>query len=179
MTNPADLAARLQELEARVAALEEERGGTAPRAPGLPPEGGDFWALDTLTARFPGGALVFAGHVSLPGGKRYGWQEGALTPDLLAADWTEAAPALAALGHPLRLTLLAAVLRGQETTADLQAHPDLAGAGKLYHHLRELQAAGWLAPQGRGRYGVPVQRVVPLLVILRACGPLPPADQDA
>lgn len=58
---------------------------------------------------------------------------------------------LAALGHPLRLTLLRAVFRGQDTTAAFQTNSELAGAGKLYHHLRELQAAGWLVPGGRER----------------------------
>ncbi|GAA5514360.1 hypothetical protein Dcar01_03115 [Deinococcus carri] len=163
MTDLAALEARVRALEDRLAVLEEER-------PGGPPPAGDFWALDTLTARYPAGALVFAGHVKLPTGEQYGWQEGESLPDLLEADWQAAAPALAALGHPLRLTLLRAVLHGEQTTADLQAHPGLAGAGKLYHHLRELQAAGWLVPEGRGRYVVPAQRVIPLLVVLRATG---------
>lgn len=171
MNDSPDLEARLRALEERVRALEAGREG-----PAAPPTGnGDFWALDTLTGRYPQGAVLFSGHVELPTGERYVWQETALAPDLLAADWGEVAPALAALGHPLRLALLRAVLHGQRTTADLQAQPDLAGAGKLYHHLRELQAAGWLTPQGRGRYGVPGARVVPLLAILRATGPLPAA----
>lgn len=163
-----DLEDRLRALEARVAALEGERTDTRPS--GSPPQSGDFWALDTLTARHPAGAVVFAGHVSLPTGAAYGWQQAAHAPDLLASGWEDAAPALAALGHPLRLTLLRAVLHGQDTTAAFQAHPELAGAGKLYHHLRELQAAGWLVAEGRGRYGVPAGRVVPLLVILHATG---------
>ena len=96
----------------------------------------------------------------------------AQTPDLLAADWEGAAPLLAALGHPLRLAILRAVLHGQHTTAELQADPNLAAGGKLYHHLRDLQAGGWLLLQGRGQYTVPAERVLPLLVILRAAGGL-------
>ncbi|MEF2277099.1 hypothetical protein V3W47_02235 [Deinococcus sp. YIM 134068] len=167
MTAPPDLEDRLRVLEERVEALEGQR--TDPPTPS-PTPGSDFWALDTLTTRHPQGAVLFSGHARLPTGERYGWQDTALTPDLLAADWGGAAPALAALGHPLRLALLRAVLHGQRTTAEFQARPDLAGAGKLYHHLRELQAAGWLSPQGRGRYMVPAGRVVSLLVILRAAG---------
>ena len=169
MADSPDLSERLRALEARVAALEGERS----RPSASPSQGGDFWALDALTARHPGGAVVFAGHVALPTGAAYGWQQTVLTPDLLASGWEDAAPALAALGHPLRLTLLRAVLHGQDTAAAFQAHPELAGAGKLYHHLRELQAAGWLVAEARGRYGVPAGRVVPLLVILRATDRVP------
>lgn len=172
MSDPTDLEARLRALEARVEVLEEERRTSGPST-----AGGDFWALDTVTARHPAGALVFAGHVILPTGEQYAWQEGELLPGFLAADWQDAAPALAALGHPLRLALLRGVLHGQQTTAELQAHPELTGAGKLYHHLRELQAAGWLVPEGRGRYMVPAQRVVPLLVILRATGQVRDSDK--
>ncbi len=42
-------------------------------------------------------------------------------------------------------------------------------SGQLYHHLRQLVAAGWLRTAGRGRYEVPPARVVPLLVVLAAC----------
>lgn len=173
MSGIPDLAARLRALEERVAALERERTASAA------PASGDFWVLDTLTARHPEGAVAFAGHTPLPSGAVYGWQKTALTPALLAADWQDAAPVLAALGHPLRLTLLRAALHGQETITDFQAHPELAGAGKLYHHLRELQVTGWLVQEHRGRYRVPAERVVPLLVILQATERLEEAESDA
>ena len=38
----------------------------------------------------------------------------------------------------------------------------------IYHHLRTLTAAGWLQSTGRGRYEVPVVRIVPLLVLILA-----------
>ena len=167
MPDRADLEARLAELERRVSALEGERPAAPPAD--LPDA---FWALTRLQQDYPEGALLFAGHVHLPTGEHWRWKEMAQTPDLLAADWEGAAPLLAALGHPLRLAILRAVLHGQHTTAELQADPNLAAGGKLYHHLRDLQAGGWLLLQGRGQYTVPAERVLPLLVILRAAGGL-------
>jgi hypothetical protein len=40
--------------------------------------------------------------------------------------------------------------------------------GQLYHHLRQLVAAGWLRTSLRGRYAVPADRIVPLLALLAA-----------
>ena len=90
------------------------------------------------------------------------------------ADWRPAAPQLAALGHPVRLAILRATLDGAQTTQALataiggaaEARP--VSSGQLYHHLRELTAAGWLAPAGRGAYGVPEDRRAALLAVLGA-----------
>ncbi len=90
---------------------------------------------------------------------------------LLEADWDTAAEPLAALGHPVRLAVLRGVLTGLHTTAELAALDRLGTTGQLYHHLRQLQAAGWLRSTGRRRYDVPATRVIPLLVILTAAQP--------
>jgi DNA-binding transcriptional ArsR family regulator len=165
--------ARIKALEARVEALE-----TAPKLKPKPEASRDqFWALDRIAQDHPEGALVFAGQVNLPNGGQYVWQESELTDAQLQANWDDAAPILAALGHPTRLALLRAVLHGSHSTADLQANPEFAAAGKLYHHLRELQAAGWLALEGRGRYVIPAQRVIPLLILVRATGSIDTSAQ--
>jgi hypothetical protein len=158
---------RLAELERRVARLEDA-AATAPS--GKPAGSGDtFWALTTLEQDLPpGGAVLFAGAVTVPGGERYEWQETRAAGDLVGEDWSTAASSLAALGHPVRLLLLRAVLHGAHSVADLKAiqAPDEAGSsGQIYHHLRQLLAAGWLRPAGRARYVVPPERVIPLLVI--------------
>lgn len=77
-------------------------------------------------------------------------------------------PALAALGHPVRLLLLRQVLSGAGTVAELQQRGKLGTSGQLYHHLRQLANAGWLRVVARGRYAVPPDQVVPLLVVLAA-----------
>ena len=102
----------------------------------------------------------------LPGGEHVEWQQAAPTDDLLATDWDVAADTLAALGHPVRLRLLREVLRGSRTTAELGEVEGLGTTGQLHHHLRLLVAAGWLRSASRGRYDVPVARVVPLLAVL-------------
>ncbi|RAY13897.1 ArsR family transcriptional regulator [Actinomadura craniellae] len=158
------VAARLAALEARVAALE-----AAPPAVPAVPEAEVFWALEGLKERTPTpGAVLFTGAVTLPTGERAEWQQGHGLAELLEDDWSQAASTLTALGHPVRLLLLREVLHGTGTAAELAEHERLGTTGQLYHHLRQLVAAGWLRTTARGRYAVPTERVVPLLAMLAA-----------
>jgi hypothetical protein len=153
---------RLEKIERRLEALE--RGPPVQMAvPGDEP----LWALRQLQAQEFDGVL-FAGQLEAPGVGRVGWQYGLSARTLLAQDWDAASPVLAALGHPARLRLLRAVLGGQIRNADLSELPGVGSTGQLYHHLRELVAAGWLKSAGRGSHRVPAERVVPLLTILAA-----------
>lgn len=162
----ASLASRVERLERRVADLE---GAAADEGRSGPSDPGDFWALHELQHRMPdGGAVLFTGDVSLPCGERWSWQEGASAEQALAADWSQASAALTALHHPVRLALLQAVLNGTDTVADLVSMEGFGTSGQVYHHIRALVAAGWLATARRGRYAVPGHRVVPLLVIVSA-----------
>jgi hypothetical protein len=126
-----------------------------------------FWALRGLKERV-GDAVLFTGNVTLPQGEHYEWQQGYRTPELLADDWSQFADALAALAHPVRLTLLREILCGTHGTAELAALESLGTTGQLYHHLRQLVAAGWLRTTARGQYAVPGERVVPILTVLAA-----------
>lgn len=169
------------ELEARVAALEHglaavlaqirpSAGGPA-RAEDGADDAGVFWALDGLrdrTKEGDGGAVLFAGTVQVPTGERWEWQYGLMAGELIEEDWTPQAEVVAALGHPVRLRLLQAVLRGTRTAADLAALDEMGTTGQVYHHLRLLTAAGWLRASTRGHYSVPGERVVPLLIVLSA-----------
>lgn len=164
------LAERVSRVEERLAALE---AGTrqSPRAPDRPATTLDpevFWALEGLKARMSDddGAVLFTGAVGLPTGERFEWQQGYPTESLLESDWGLAADALAALGHPVRLVLLREILRGNRTVNGLGAIEGLGTSGQLYHHLRQLTSAGWLRTAGRGRYEVPANRIVPLLVVI-------------
>ncbi|MEU8526511.1 MULTISPECIES: ArsR/SmtB family transcription factor [Streptomyces] len=165
-----ELEERVAELERRMAALEG-----AGRTEHAPTEG-DFWALDGLKAQLAetgssDGGVLFTGAVALPTAERYEWQFGALTEDLLDRDWSEAADSFAALGHPVRLRLLREILGGRRTAAELAELEEIGTTGQIYHHLRQLTAAGWLHTTGRGRHEVPGARVVPLLVLLTAARP--------
>ncbi|MET8894815.1 ArsR/SmtB family transcription factor [Streptomyces albogriseolus] len=165
-----ELEERMTELERRIAALEAA-DRTAPRL-----GEGDFWALEGLKEQLAelkaaDGGVLFTGAVRLPTGERYDWQHGALTSDLLTYEWPDAAESFAALGHPVRLRLLREITGGRRTAAELAELDDIGTTGQIYHHLRQLTAAGWLHNTGRGRHEVPAGRVVPLLVALAAARP--------
>ncbi|MFJ9039948.1 ArsR family transcriptional regulator [Streptomyces sp. NPDC102406] len=168
-----ELERRVAELERRLDVLE-----SGPAAPTVAP--GTFWALEGLKEQLSevaSGGVLFTGAVRLPGGdaeegRRYEWQYGAVTDELLASDWTDMAEAFAALGHALRLRLLREVLGGRTSATELAELDDVGTSGQIYHHLRQLTAAGWLRSAGRGRYEVPAGRVVPLLVALTAARPV-------
>lgn len=157
-----DVARRLAAIEERLARLE----GGEPAAADVPADD-RFWALRTLQRQVAEpGAVLFTGSVTVREGERYEWQEGRLAGDLLDADWGDLAAALGALAHPVRLALVQAVLRGTRAVAELSGDERFGTSGQLYHHLRQLVAAGWLKASGRGRYVVPPARVLPLLVIV-------------
>ncbi|MFT4228666.1 MAG: winged helix-turn-helix domain-containing protein, partial [Microbacterium sp.] len=130
-----------------------------------------LWALEGLRARAPeGGAVLYTGTVDLPTGGTVQWQYGLATAAVFAQDWSERAGALTALGHAVRLQMLHAVLNGTTTASELVETLGLGTSGQLYHHLKELTAAGWLVSSKRGAYEVPAARIVPLLAILVAAG---------
>jgi DNA-binding transcriptional ArsR family regulator len=82
--------------------------------------------------------------------------------------WAELAGVLAALGSPVRLTLLQEIVRGRDTVNALSEVDGLGTSGQIYHHLRQLTAEGWLHSPSRGTFAVPQPRVVALLAILEA-----------
>jgi hypothetical protein len=161
------LADRVARLEERLTRME----AAAARGPAAAGESAPdpFWALEGLKEHIAQpGAVLFAGTVTLPTGEHYEWQIGRTTESLLADDWAPDADALAALAQPVRLLLVHQVLLGVRTTAELGELEQLGTTGQLYHHLRQLVAAGWLRSTARGQYAVPAERVVPLLTILAA-----------
>jgi hypothetical protein len=162
---PIELEDRVTRLEDRVGRLEE----TAVTAPAAPAGDPTFWALEGLKARLPDpGGVLFTGAVTLDDGGRAEWQEAFPTPALLDGFAEHAAAPLSALAHPVRLLILREALRGTVSAAELADHERLGTSGQTYHHLRQLVAAGWLRNAGRGRYLVPAERVVPLLVAIAA-----------
>jgi hypothetical protein len=181
MSQPEDLAAELAQLRDRVDALEraastasaDDRTAPAPPAPTPNDSPEVFWALNTLKALAPPpGAVLYTGSVTLPGGGVTDWQFALTTDDLLARDWSRPATtsALAALGHPVRLRLLQAIATGTGAVADLAALEGVGTTGQVYHHVNQLINAGWVYSPSRGHYGIPAERVVPLLTVILAGG---------
>ncbi len=169
-----DLAARVSELERRVAQLEDGRPAAQPPAPVVDPE--RFWALARLAERTGpefdrdgvAGSLLYAGRARTPGGGDLIWQVEHPLPGVLTEGWEEAAGLLAALGNPVRLEIVRTLLLGGGTIQELQEIPGLGTSGQLYHHLRDLQAAGLVTQRRRGHYGVPGDKVIPALIIIAA-----------
>jgi transposase-like protein len=68
----------------------------------------------------------------------------------------------------VRLRLVQLLLNGMGAVADLAAQPGMGTSGQLYHHLRELEATGWLHSSQRGRYALRPERIVALMAVLTA-----------
>lgn len=184
---PEDIAARLSRLEALVEHLLAREGTDAPGAsaapapppdtvpavdPGsrtpAPPDADVFWALHALQERLPSpGGVVLAGSVDLPQGPVH-YQWGRPTEHVLRTDWAEHADAAAALGHPLRLAILRLLLDGERTVAQLVDELALSSTGIAYHHLNQLQGAGWITSPQRGAWTLRASRIVPLMTIVIA-----------
>ncbi|ROR73179.1 ArsR/SmtB family transcription factor [Bogoriella caseilytica] len=169
---------RLLALEQRLADLEGGTAGTTaqPRDTSAPHHSAavtsedPYWALNGLRDRLESeaGAVVWTGTVHTGAGP-VAWQMSREAEELLEPEDTESlAASLAALGHPVRIDLALAVVRGTGKLSDLAAELGLASTGQLYHHVKALTAAGWLRPGSRGFVTVPPERVIPLLVILGA-----------
>ena len=164
----------LADLRRRVEALEAAAGATPPAAAPAPPTapGDELWALHGLIARLPEGTggVLLTGAVTLADGGRAVWQQGHPVEAVLDADVEVVARRLQALASEVRLRLLREVLAGRGGSGDLAADPQFGTSGQVQHHLRLLRAAGWLRPTACGRYAVPGERVVPLLVAMAAAG---------
>ena len=165
--------ARLADLERRVAGLELVLSADSV-LPAPPP---DLRQLDELRHRDGPryvrgslrGAVTYAGSATLGDGEVLWAGEHGL-PQIWDLDPTAVARLLASLGHPARLALVRALLAGERTSQELQGVIQSGSAGQLYHHLKDLIAAGVVDQAGRNRYRISTGRIVPLLVILAAAG---------
>ncbi len=152
---------RLKAVEERLAALEQ-----VPKVAGRKEK---LWALSYLEKHAPDkGAVVYAGTIDDDTLGHYRWQVSLPTEKMMRQSWSEVSDTLAALAHPVRLELLKMILQGKRTSHELQALEGLGTTGQLYHHLKELQGAGWLKAESRGTYRVVAERVIPLLAIVLA-----------
>lgn len=170
------LESRLAELERKVAALEsasavpldpaEANPGSAHSA--RPADDDTFWALNGLIDHAgDAGGVVYTGHTTPPGAESpVSWQMGLHSAALEDLSFAEAAPALAALGHPVRLELLQAIYEGTSTVAQLGDDDRFGTTGQIYHHIHALAGAGWLENSRRGQWRVPGQKIIPLLTLI-------------
>ena len=188
--DPRTIRRRLESLERRIAALEapartaRTRAARAPEAPAPDAQ----WVLQGLRRRAAprpargraGGRVAFAGIVYAGGGEHYEWiGERELAP-LLDEPWTPWAPAFSALRHPVRLEILRALAHGRYDVTELGRIPGMGTTGQLYHHLRELQAVGWVRLEKRNHYVIVPDRMVALAILIAAAaGRHPPEPPHA
>lgn len=79
---------------------------------------------------------------------------------------------LAPLAHPQRIRILLKLLGG-EATHQLLSKATKLKAGPLYHHLRELRAAGFIGPKVRDVYTLSLKgrrAILATLAVGRLCG---------
>lgn len=162
---------RLAELERKVASLEDAAVAPAsPAAAGSATSAEDdtFWALNGLLDHAGDeGGVVYTGHTTPPGAEApVSWQMGLPSAAINDLNFAEAAPALAALGHPVRLELLQAIYEGTTTVAQLGDDDRFGTTGQIYHHIHALAGAGWLENSRRGHWRVPDQKIIPLLTLI-------------
>lgn len=157
---------QLAMLAARVEALERA-AATPSRAELLPGAQLSQQRAAEPEPAGPRGAITYAGAVQL-GDEAYEWQIERHVPWLLGLSPAPLAQILAALGSPIRLQLLQALLDGMRSSQQLQEALGVASPGQLYHHLKELLAAGVIEQRGRSAYQIAPRKIVPLLAILAA-----------
>jgi DNA-binding transcriptional ArsR family regulator len=114
------------------------------------------------------GAVMYAGSAHIADA-RYAWQMERPVPWLLRLVEGEPemlAATFAALGSPLRLSLLRELLRGPKTNQQIQDALDISSPGQLYHHLKELLAVGLIEQKSRNLYGIATRNFIPFLMLL-------------
>lgn len=144
---------RLSDLEARVAALEHASSPGSISRPGSSNEEDH-------------GTVTFKGDVELPTGTyAYEWTRPAAW--ITDHPWDDAMDRIAALAHPVRGAILRHLLATPASVTELVESELVSSTGTAYHHLKELQAAGWVRKQG-GVFEIPPSRVIPLMAIVIA-----------
>lgn len=100
------------------------------------------------------------GAVSVAGQPRSWWSiryEGAVDKLLATPDY-KVAQILSVLGSETRLGILRRLLDAPQTAAELVVALGLKTTGQAYHHLRELERAGYVAQREGGRYHFDLER---------------------
>jgi DNA-binding transcriptional ArsR family regulator len=159
---------QLREFGDRLAALEPVPAD-APRSPAAP-----SWAGMPPTADVDDESdFSFTGRARFGGQMLYIQQRGGLA-EVMNANPERVARVFAALSSPARIVLVRALLDGPRTSQELRQELDDPSVGQLYHHLRELLAAGLVVQPGRSVYALPRGSQIALCMqILTAASMLP------
>jgi len=74
--------------------------------------------------------------------------------DLFAMADYKVAQILSVLGSEVRLAMLRELIKGPRTAAQLTAELKMQTTGQTYHHLKELQRAGYVSQREGGRFHI-------------------------
>ena len=74
--------------------------------------------------------------------------------ELLAAPCHRVAHVLGVLGNEVRLAILRELIDGPKTVVQLTESLGMQTTGQAYHHLKELQRAGYVAEKKAGKYSI-------------------------
>ncbi|MBO0730653.1 MAG: winged helix-turn-helix transcriptional regulator [Acidimicrobiaceae bacterium] len=143
---------RLEALEGAPAELEPEEEASRPLPKG--PSGVH-------------GTLALSGSIWL-GERRVHLQGRVQLVEALAADPELVARVFAALGSSFRVLILRALLEGPRTSHELQTMLGVGAVGQLYHHLKELQAAGLIVQRRRSVYAIRGRKVMAVCLAFTA-----------
>jgi len=189
MTDNSDDTSRISELERQMSELTRRMSSleqAAPQAGPAPAVGAQAKQPGPPRAE-PGEATVGYSGAGQFGPDRVLIAQRATLSQVLAADPEGVTRVFAGLANPARLTLLRALVAGPLSSQQLREVLDDPSVGQLYHHLRELLAAGLVIQPSRSVYAIPQGKVVAVCVAIRAAAdlmstthqhPLPPPDDD-
>ncbi len=152
----ADLAARVERLEnpARIAEPPDTR-----LAQGL---------IDSIGGDGAGPAIVVYAGAGPWGGGIVAWEMRRPWDEVRGTTDENAARVLTALANGTRLKIVSELLGGELATGELVERLALPSSGQLFHHLKELLAAGIVHQPVRGTYAIRREHAVPLLAVLAA-----------
>lgn len=174
--DPRDMAREIADIAERVRRLEGGRG-TGAGTDELALVGG----LVEAAAAGGGATVVIAGAGPWEGGT-VAWEMRRSWEDVRGSRSAAAAAVFAALASPTRVEIVRALLDGPLSTSDLTTRIDASSTGRLFHHLKELLAAGLVHQPVRGTYALRRTHVVPLLAALSCAldltGPDTPGDDS-
>lgn len=74
--------------------------------------------------------------------------------DLIAIPCHQVAHVLGVLGNEVRLAILRELLTGPKTVVQLTESLGMQTTGQAYHHLKELQRAGYVADKRAEKYSI-------------------------
>lgn len=168
--------------QARIAGLETQMADIVSRLAALEHPAGRFPLAmrDTgKTVAAPGGGhgahgeeedeptVVYAGSGQF-GARRMTIRQRKTLGEVLSVTPESVAPVFAGLANPARIALLYALIDGPRTSQQLREVLDAGSVGQLYHHLRELLAAGLVVQPSRSVYQIPPGKVVAVCVAVSA-----------